>query len=912
MPKNQGLDLTEEILENFSDAFISTDNNFNIKYINKAAEVLTHKSRDEIIGKNVMDAFPRIRNTSLQEKYEILLRERRNLEFEDYFNVAPFENWFYFRVYPYEKGFNIFIQDITERKKSQIKLVQSERNLKLKLDSILQSHYPIDKDEFGNIIDSQEIQTLMDKFYEITNLPFTILDKQGNLLASTGWQDLCTNFHRMNKETCENCLEKDMKLTQKLKQGDYRLYKCRNQIWNMVTPIFVGNHHMGNLYMGQFFLDDQEIDYEMFKIQAEKFDYNKEQYFDAIDRVPCWSRDYVNKVMEFYSQLAQMISRLSYSNLSLAKTLHEFKKASSERDRFFNFSLELLSIADFKGYFKQVNPSWESTTGWSAEELLSKPYLYFIHPDDYEATLKSSKELTKGKAALKFTNRFQCKDGSYRWLSWNSYPILEEKLIYASARDITDLKNYENAIKKSEERYALTIDAVNEGLWDWEIPTGKAYFSPTYYTMLGYEDKEFPASYSSFESLIHPEDLERVEKQLKEHVKKGEGYTIDFRLKTKDDKWLWIQSKGKVVKTDENGNPVRMVGTHTDITQQKNAEEALKESRIKFKSIFENAGEAIILFDPKGKIIEANKMIEKLFGFSRDEFIGQNFEKYIAPLIDLNAVSAFNDVLLGKKAKSMELSIKNRDGERLSLIAHPSVLKNEDNTIKGIIIILEDVTHLKHAEMELKQSIKDKNVLLSEIHHRVKNNMQIISSLLNLQSSHVDGDETRSLLKESQGRVKSMAMIHEKLYQSTDFSHINFGKYIEELVLDLFHTYGVNKAYIKPDIQVGDFQINLDTAIPCGLIINELVTNSLKYAFPNNKKGTVKVEFKSIGDEYLLIVADDGVGLPENFEMDNRDTLGMQLVSSLIEQLEGEMVLDKTVGTAFKMKFKDLEYPERI
>ncbi|MDI6644125.1 MAG: PAS domain S-box protein [Methanobacteriaceae archaeon] len=912
MKKNQGFEVTEEILENINEAFISTDNDFTIKYINKAAEVHTQKSRDEVIDKNLLDAFPHIRNTSLQEKYEILLKERKNLEFEDFFNEPPYKIWFYFRVYPYNNGFNIFFQDITERKKSEIKLLQSEQNLRLKLDSIIQSHYSVNQDEFGNIIDSQEIQSLMDKFYEITNLPFAILDTQGNLLASTGWQDLCTNFHRLNKETCENCLEKDLEITKKLKQGDYRLYKCKNQIWNMVTPILVGNQHMGNLYMGQFFFDDHEIDYEKFKRQAEKFSYNQEHYFAALDKVPRWSRDYVDKVMKFYSHLAQMISRLSYRNLILAKTIQDYKKASSERDLFFNYSLELLTIADFKGYFKQVNPAWESTTGWSAEELLSRPYLDFIHPDDYEATLKSSNDLTEGKAALKFTNRFQCKDGSYRWLSWNSYSILEEKLVFASARDITDIINYEKAIKESEERYSLTIEAVNEGLWDWEIPTGKAYFSPTYYTMLGYEDKEFPASYSSFESLIHPDDLERVKNQLKEHINKSEGYTIDFRLRTKDNRWLWIQAKGKVVKTDENGNPVRMVGTHTDITQQKIAEEALKESRLKFKSIFENAGEAIILFDPTGKIIEANKMIEKLFGFSRDEFIGQKFEKFIPPLIDLNALSAFDDALKGKRSESMELLIKNRDGEKLTLIAHPSILKNDDDTIKGIIIILEDVTHIKQTEMELKQSLKDKNVLLSEIHHRVKNNMQIISSLLNLQSHHVDGDETRSVLKESQGRVKSMAMIHEKLYQSTDFSHINFGKYIEELVFDLFHTYGVNKAYIKPDIQVEDFQINLDTAIPCGLIINELVTNSLKYAFPNNKKGTVKVEFKSIGDEYLLIVSDDGIGLPENIQMNKRDTLGMQLVNSLIEQLEGELELDRTDGTTYKMKFKDVDYQDRI
>ena len=912
MSHDQSLDFTEEILENFSDAFIAVDNNFRVKYVNQAAELISAKKRDEIIGKNVLNAFPRIKNTAIQDKYEIVKKERKSMEFETFFNIPPFENWFYFRVYPAKRGFNIFLHDITERKKSELKLVQSEQDLRLKLDSIFHPHYQISGDEFGNVIDSQEIQTLMDKFYDITNLPFAILDTHGNLLASTGWQDICTNFHRLNKETCENCLERDLKLTKKLKQGDYRLYKCKNQIWNMVTPIIIGENHMGNLYMGQFFFDHDVIDYEKFKRQAEKFDYNPEEYMDAVKKVPCWSRQYVNKVMEFYSHLAQMISRLSYSNLTLAKTLQDYKKASSERDRFFNYSLELLSIADFEGYFKQVNPTWESTMGWSNTELLSKPYTDFIHPDDYETTMKISKDLTKGKAIINFRNRFRCKDGSYRWVSWNSYPFLEEKLVFASARDITEIINYEKAIKKSEEHFSLTIKAVNEGLWDWEIPTGKTYFSPTYYTMLGYEDKEFPASYESFRSLIHPNDVEKVEAGLNEHIKKGENYTIDFRMKTKQGEYIWIQGRGRVITTDKSGLPVRMVGTHTDITQRKHVEEALMESKQKFKAIFENAGEAIILLDPEGTVLEANKMIEEMSGFSREEIIGKKFIKFIPQLnIDFDTLSAFNDLFIGKNMKNMDLTINNRAGEKVSVIAHPSTIKNGDN-IRGIIIILEDVTDRKRAEKELKQSIKDKDVLLREIHHRVKNNMQIISSLLNLQSRHVDEDETRSVLKESQGRVKSMAMIHEKLYQSTDFSYIDFGKYIEELVFDLFYTYGVNPTIIKPDIQVGDFEINLDTAIPCGLIINELVTNSVKYAFPNGKSGTIKVEFKSVGEEYLLTVADDGVGLPPNIQPDKTDTLGLQLVTSLLDQLEGELELDRTRGTMYIIKFKDINYRKRI
>lgn len=208
--------------------------------------------------------------------------------------------------------------------------------------------------------------------------------------------------------------------------------------------------------------------------------------------------------------------------------------------------------------------------------------------------------------------------------------------------------------------------------------------------------------------------------------------------------------------------------------------------------------------------------------------------------------------------------------------------------------------------------MEEKEVLLREIHHRVKNNMQIISSLLNLQKKYVEEEETVNILVESQNRIKTMAMIHEKLYQSPNLTSINFNEYTEKLVNDLFYSYGKKMSVIKTSFHMEEVKIGLDTAIPCGLILNELVTNSLKYAFPEDRTGIITIKFRSEGEYFILKVLDDGVGVPEDIKLENKDTLGFQLVTSLVKQLDGTVQMDRSHGTSFTIKFKELHYSDRM
>jgi two-component sensor histidine kinase/CheY-like chemotaxis protein len=208
----------------------------------------------------------------------------------------------------------------------------------------------------------------------------------------------------------------------------------------------------------------------------------------------------------------------------------------------------------------------------------------------------------------------------------------------------------------------------------------------------------------------------------------------------------------------------------------------------------------------------------------------------------------------------------------------------------------------KQTEEGLKSSINEKDILLKETHHRVKNHIQVIHSLLNLQTHYAENKEAVSALKESQNRVKSMGIIHEKLYKSTDHSKIDFPDYVKSLILDLLASYKVREQ-ITTVIEIGDIDLNMEAAVLCGLLINEIVSNSLKYAFPDNREGEVKVSLDLIGDKYVLIVSDDGIGFPQELDFKNTKSLGLQLVNNITTQLDGKIELNNIDGAEFEIIF---------
>nr|WP_243687206.1 PAS domain S-box protein [Methanobacterium formicicum] len=361
-------------------------------------------------------------------------------------------------------------------------------------------------------------------------------------------------------------------------------------------------------------------------------------------------------------------------------------------------------------------------------------------------------------------------------------------------------------------------------------------------------------------------------------------------------------------------------GMLMDITLRKKAEKALQDSEEKYHTLFESNPTYTILVSLEGSILDVNSAASEFAGISSQELIGKNFpELQIFPNEeDIKFQrSKFLLALQGETIKPFQYQLIDYKGN-YSWVESQLVPIKKDGEINSILVISKDITERKKAMDGLERMVDEKNILIKEIHHRVKNNMQIISSLLNLQSQHLKADEqfAVSILKESQNRVKSMAMIHENLYQSKDFTHIKFEDYITRLVYELFYSYSGDADKIRLVVDVDDVNLNMETAVPCGLIVSELFTNSVKYAFPEGREGEIRVSLKQEpgkddAREFILTVSDDGVGFPPDLDYRNTETLGLELVNSLTCQIDGNISLDLTQGTKFTVKFKELRYKKK-
>lgn len=415
-------------------------------------------------------------------------------------------------------------------------------------------------------------------------------------------------------------------------------------------------------------------------------------------------------------------------------------------------------------------------------------------------------------------------------------------------------------------------------------------------------------------SILAPPPLKDEAKNLIEKIKKGE-HVLHYETTRigKDRKEINVSLTLSPI-FDSSGNLVGISTIARNITQRKKAEIALRESEKFLDNVVENIPNMIFVKNADDlSFKKVNKIGELYFGHPRDDLVGKSdYDFFPKNEADFFTQKDREVLQRGKLLDIPEETIDTRDlGQRL-LHTKKIPLLDEEGNPQYLLGIAEDITELKQTENELKKSLRMKEALLSEIHHRVKNNMQIISSLLNLQTGYVHEDETRSVLLDSQSRVKSMAMIHEKLYVADDLSHVNFKEYAEKLVLDIFYTYGIQIGTIEPILNLEDIELNMETAIPLGLILNELIINSLKYAFPGDKTGSITAQLRAINGKFILTVADDGIGFPEDIDFETIDSLGLQLVKNLVSQIDGEITLDKSHGTEFKITFKELKYKERI
>jgi PAS domain S-box-containing protein len=333
------------------------------------------------------------------------------------------------------------------------------------------------------------------------------------------------------------------------------------------------------------------------------------------------------------------------------------------------------------------------------------------------------------------------------------------------------------------------------------------------------------------------------------------------------------------------------------------SEEALRTSEEKFRSLFEQSLEGVAIITPEGRFVDFNDAFTELSGYARDELAKIS-------LSDLwedpdERIRWDKELESSGSVKGWPWRVRRKDG-RLREVLLTATARRDDEGRLQYQVTCHDITQHKEAERQIKHALREKELLLNEVHHRVKNNLQVMSSLLALQSESIKDKKYRAVFKDAQSRIGSMALVHDNLHRSGEFAWVRLDEYVRALVAEIFSLHEQAGNRIEVGIDVDASGLGIDTAIPCGLIINELVSNSFEHAFPKGRRGRINVTFRSVGtEEFELVVADDGIGLPQELDWRQTGSFGLRLVNSLVRQLRADIEVTTREGTEFRMRFAE-------
>jgi PAS domain S-box-containing protein len=549
--------------------------------------------------------------------------------------------------------------------------------------------------------------------------------------------------------------------------------------------------------------------------------------------------------------------------------------------------------------FKYVNPRLCQMLGYREDELLQeKDPLDLVHPDDVEM-LVDLRERWLHTDMNSFDLDFRAITRNKKVINVQVFgsriEINGKSAVIGVVIDDTAHKNAIKNFRLSLESYKTLFDTIGDAIYIQDKDGSFLEVNDGVVELYGYDKTFFIGKYP--EVLAAPGKVNLGEME--------EYFDLAIQGKPQRFEWWGRRKNGEVFPKEVQLNPGTyfgesvVIGIVRDISEQYFRQEKIKESEEMFRQLFKNAPIGIAMLDEHKEVTMINKGFEEIFGYTENEIVGLDLDKIIVPEgLEEEAAT------LTRSTKTYRISSRRtrKDGSFVDVLIYgvPVIVNGRTIAVYGIYV---DITDRIEAENQIKQSLKEKEVLLSEIHHRVKNNLAVITGLLELQGYNTDSEEAKKVLKDSQLRINSMALIHEKLYQSENLSEIQFDVYIEELLQVISKSHVSKEKPIHVEIDAEPVPLTITQAIPCGLLLNEIVTNSLKHAFEGRSEGVIRITFKKTGDKLQLSIGDNGVGLPENYKEIKSKSLGMTLINTLAKQLEAEMFIDTREGTRYDLIF---------
>ncbi|MBI5251023.1 MAG: PAS domain S-box protein, partial [Desulfomonile tiedjei] len=827
--------------------------------------------------------------------------------------------------------YQAFITDLTDRKRVEEAFKESEARVRMKLDSILLPDGDIGALELADVIDAQIIQTLMNDFFSLTNIGVGIIDLRGNVLVATGWQEICTEFHRVHPETQRHCIESDTLLSGGVEQGSFKLYRCKNNMWDISTPIIVGGKQLGNLFLGQFLFEDESPDYEIFRSQARRYGFDEQQYLAALDKVPRWTKEKVETVMSFYSNLADILSTLSYSNIKLARSLSEQErlvnsiKESEQRYRavvdnievgisVLNSEMEIIEVNKaLKRYFPGVRPE----CGQICYEQYNRPPR--SKPCSYCPCVLT---LQDGKVHGAITSTPAGSETRYYRLV--SSPIRDSagavQYVIELTEDITEQVRAEEKLQSEKDKIKGILDHMNDGVYIVNPHFEIEYINP------------------ALESVFGVVAGEKCYEYFHDRLESCPWCKIPDVLAGKSVQWEWHSHKtGKTYELF--GTPIRhadgsisKLEIFHDITDRKRAEEA----RVRLATAVEQAAEAIVITDTDGNIEYVNPAFHRITGFTSEEVLGDKPSLLKSEGYDFEFFHKLRETLLKGESWAGRLVKKRKDGSPYEEDATISPVKDSGGRIINFVAVKRDISEEVQLQKQLVQSQKMEAIgtLAGGVAHDFNNLLQVVLGYSELILSDEGlGDCYRDDLKKILQASRNGAELVQQLLtfsRKTDSKPrlLNLNRHIDQVKALLERT--IPKMI---DIQLFASEdlrpINADP-VQIEQILMNLAINA-RDAMPDGGKLVIEARNVDLDEDYckthlgpqpgphvLLAVSDSGYGMDKQtlehiFEPffttkgPGKGTgLGLAMVYGIVKQHQGHVSCYSELGkgTTFKIYFR--------
>jgi len=555
---------------------------------------------------------------------------------------------------------------------------------------------------------------------------------------------------------------------------------------------------------------------------------------------------------------------------------------------------------------KYINESGAKLMGYSPREVMGISFEKFIHPDDLKRVTDTYEKRLKGeKVSSRYELKLEEKEGKISYVEVNADIVNYQgkPATISILRDITEKKKLIEEVKEKALFFESLFDNSSEAVALLDASGHVIKVNKEFEKMFGYTINEMGGQL--LDPFVAQGDLLKEAEQIRKRTDKGEKIELETIRVKKDGSLFNVHITESPIKSGD-----KIVGKYViyrDISARKKAEEKLKESERKYRELVEFADAGILIDDRNGHIIYANKRLAQIFGYQKiSEFKKLTIQDFVHPE-DIEMVLTYHQKRVsGKKAPHRyEFRGIRKDGKTVYLEVAASPLKTSEGIV-GTRSYIWDISEHKRIEKRLEKSLKEKSVMLHEIHHRVKNNLQIIISLIRLQARRLKKSKLTEYLQILQDRVYSMSLIHDHFYKETHLDKINVASYIRDLVDHLFFIHNKKEKQIKIKLDLEKIYLDINKAIPFGMLVNEIITNILKHAFPGKKKGEFSIKlYREKNKKIWLLVNDNGVGIPKEVNIDNPSTMGLQLIRDLTNQIGGEIQIKSNGGTKITVIFPE-------